>query len=138
MANIVVPDSGLESALNALLLSADWTSADLHLYTNYYTPVEGSTLADFTECTDSWYSPQPVGPWAAATGPTGSHWYAQGTNAIFTNSTGSPSTPIYGGFVTDAGGTLLLFAGLFDGAPLVIAPSQNLTVSTSFSDISEF
>lgn len=105
---LFTPDTGLQWKLQTLRGSTNLT---VHLYKNDYTPVAGSTLANFTPCTFPGY-----GLLAANFGAVGINGAgeAEMTSALltFTQTAASVST-VYGYFVTNGAGDQLVFAERF-------------------------
>lgn len=58
--SLVAPDVGEVLLLSYALNKVAQGDVKLHLYTNDYTPVEGSTISNFTECTASGYSAKTI------------------------------------------------------------------------------
>ncbi len=97
----------------------------LHLFTNNYTPSIGDTVSNYTESTASGY---------AAITLTGSSWTVSTVSTITTASYGQQTFTYTGGeslfgyYVTDNTGAILIGAERFSGAPWTI-PSAGGTVS---------
>lgn len=96
--SIVVPNVGEEIVLDKYLDEP----LTLKLYSNNYTPVEGSTNANFTEVAGGGYAAKTlaVANWVVTPGDPTVALYAQQTFA-FTGPTTAPGT-IYGYYVVDA------------------------------------
>jgi len=112
---LVVPNSGEAEMLSRILGNATGDVV-LHLYNNDYTPLEGSTVGDFAENSEGEYSAKTLaaGSWTISGDPTTATY---NTEQEFAVTSGGISA--YGYFVTDSGGTILLWAerfvdGLYD------------------------
>lgn len=129
MPDLVVPDLG-ELVLIARMLAPDANPTDpflLHLYTNDYTPNKVSVLADFDECTIGSYAPISLtnADWNAPTTVGGVAQSTWGTG-LTTFEVSSGTEPIFGYFITDDAGTVVVWAQRFDDM-------QTLSVSTPVS-----
>jgi len=115
---LLVPDVGevllLSYALNKI---APGASVKLKLFTNDYTPVEGSVIASFTEAVAAGYAAidLAMADWTVET-DTGVTTAAQ-PQKTFTFTAASTN---YGYYITDIAGTGLLWAERFDDAPHTI------------------
>ena len=114
MAGLVCPDVGEVLLLKYALNHTDATNVKLHLYTNDYTPIEGSVIGGFTECTADGYeaialtgSSFTVESSAGTTTAT----YAQQTFTLTGESTD------YGYYITDNSSAQVLWAERFSDAP---------------------
>jgi hypothetical protein len=112
---IVVPDVGERTFLSYIVNKAIPTDLKLHIYTNDYTPTESSTVANFTECSASGYTPVTLtgANWTIST-DAGGNSTATYPQITFTFTSGSTN---YGYYVTDSTGTILLWAERFNDAP---------------------
>jgi len=114
---LLVPDVGEVIMLSRILNKAATGDVKLKLYSNNYTPVEGSAIASFTECTASGYAAKTLAgaTWTITTS-------AGTTQAVYAEQTFTftAAQTVYGYFVTDTAGTGLLWAELFTGAPFNI------------------
>jgi len=114
---LLMPDVGEVIALGRMLNKVATGDVRLHLYSNNYTPVEGSAVGNFTEASASGY---------AAKSLTGSSWTITTTTgtteAVYAEQTFTftAAQVVYGYYVTDAANTGLLWAELFTGAPFNI------------------
>lgn len=112
---LLVPDVGevllLSYALNKI---TPGDSVKLKLFTNDYTPVEGSLVGDFTECVAAGYAAIDLAKadWTieTAAGVT----TAEQPQKTFTLTAASED---YGYYITDIAGTGLLWAERFTDAP---------------------
>lgn len=111
---LVVPDVGEVLLLGYMLNKVEPTEVKLHLYTNDYTPVEGSVVGDFTEAVAAGYAAIELAgaSWTIATdtGVTTAS-YAQQTFTFTAASTN------YGYYVTNNDGSQVLWAERFSDAP---------------------
>lgn len=125
----LVPNAGEDFCLGKIVNSTDIASQNLFLklYESNTTPTETSVVGDFTEVTDGTYN---------AIELTGSSWvilnglasYAQQTFNI------SGAQTIYGYYITNYAGTILVLAELFGsaitigsgGGTVAVTPTINL------------
>lgn len=135
--SLVVPQTGLDQIL--FILASNWDTLNtVHLYQNNLSPVYGTVLGDFLECTFSGYGAQAIGPWP---GPLpvgdGVHEIMTAPTLTFTSGTGS-SNNVYGYYCLDGSGNLI-FAELFPGGPYDMgSASQSLAIQIGFTARSEF
>lgn len=139
MADIVVPSTGIQVFLDIIWDDSTLDTAAVHLFTNSVSPDYGTSLVDLTELTDGWYSPVTTAHWTSPL-PTGDsdHWQTSPDPVLFTNTSGSDSTPVYGAYVTDTTYTDLLFLAVFDDAPVTISAGNTFTINIVFTAASEF
>ena len=130
---LLVPDVGEVLLLSYALNKVAQGDVKLRLYTNDYTPVEGSVVGDFTEATAAGYAAITLtgASWtiATATGVT-TATYAQQTFTLTAASTD------YGYYVTNNAGTQVLWAERFSDAPHSI-PSDGGTEKITVKLIGE-
>lgn len=111
---MVVPNSGEELALKALVNHTAPQNLVLRLYSNDLTPAETDTAGTYTELAGSGY---------AAVTLTGSSWtvtpgaptVASYAEQVFTFSGAAGN--VYGYYLTQSGSGLLVYAERFPGAP---------------------
>jgi hypothetical protein len=114
---LLVPDAGELNLLSRMLNKVATGDVRLHLYANNYTPVEGSVIGSFTECTASGYASKLL---------TGASWtittVTGTTEAVYAEQTFTftAAQTVYGYYVTDSGSTICLWAEIFTGAPFNI------------------
>jgi len=106
----------------------------VRLFTNNYTPVDGTVLGDLTEAIFAGYVAQTIANWTTAT--TVSAKAQTQATVSFLNSSGSPKD-VYGYYLTNAGGSVLLGAERFSAPPISIADGNNLVVTVTFTVNSE-
>ena len=96
---LIVPNAGELLVLEDFLQSGPLS---LRLYSNNYTPVEGTTTAAFTEVAGGGYARKTlnIGDWILTSGDPSFGLYAQQTFS-FTGTTTAPGT-IYGYYVVNA------------------------------------
>lgn len=114
---LLVPDVGEVEMLSRIVNKKATGDLKLHLYSNNYTPVEGSLLANFTECNAAGYAAITLtgASWTVATTTgTTEATYAQQTFTF------TAAQTVYGYYITDSGSTILVWAELFTGAPFNI------------------
>jgi hypothetical protein len=128
----VYPDEGEREILRRALSPAAGDSSAFHLrlYKNNYSPVKDSTLGDFTEADFDGYAQQDVIPanWPAPTtaGGVAQSIYGPGVLEFDCN---SGSQNVYGYYVVDATGTIVLWAERLPGAPVVASPTTPVLVA---------
>ena len=111
---ILVPDVGEVLLLSYMLNNVQPADVKLHIYVNDYTPVEGSTIANFTECTAAGYAPITL---------TGANWTISTVAGVTTASypeqtfTMTATSTDYGVYITNNAGTQVLWAERFSDAP---------------------
>ena len=114
---LLVPDVGEVLLLSYALNKVAPTEVQLKIYTNDYTPVEGSVVANFTEATAEGYAAIELAgaSWTIATaaGVT-TATYAQQTETFTAASTN------YGYYITNHDGSQVLWAERFSDAPHTI------------------
>jgi hypothetical protein len=116
---IVVPNAFEVLVLNWALKTE---ILSLRLFSNNYTPVEGSTLASFTEVTGGGYLAKLLTPanWTVTAGDPSFGLYDAQQTFSFTGPTGAPST-IYGYYMVDTS-NVVRWAERFPGANLPFTP----------------
>lgn len=122
---LLVPNVGEVELLSRLLNKNAPDNVVLHLYTNNVTPDEADVVGTYTEATAAGYSAITLtgASWSVATvtGTTTAS-YAQQT---FTFTAAEPA--VYGYYVTNNAGTVLLWAERFTDGPYAI-PSGGGTI----------
>lgn len=114
---LLVPDIGEVEMLSRILNKVATGDVKLHLYKNDYTPVEGSALANFTECTAAGYAVKTL---------TGANWTIATASGISEASYAeqtfnfTATEVVYGYYITDSGTTKVLYAERFTSAPFNI------------------
>jgi len=99
-----------------------------HIFVNDVTPDRDTELGDLTEASFSGYAEQTVlGTAFIADGVVGHVGFKVAAPIAFLNSSGSP-VDVYGYYVTDAGGTILLAAARFDAAPVTKEDGESIIV----------
>ena len=112
--SLLCPDVGEVLMLKYALNHTAATNVKLHLFKNDYTPVEGSVVADFTECTADGY---------AAIELTDSSFTAESSAGVTTAEyeqqtfTLTGASTDYGYYITNNAGTQVLWAERFSDAP---------------------
>lgn len=133
---LVVPLVGDIDILSQLCVSYGWR---MQLYQNNYTPVQGSTLADFVEADFSGYTgPQAIIGWSTPTIVSG-HAKSLANMIQWTFGGGVTTNNIYGYYVISNTSGQLVFAERDPGAPKLMQPgSPPYQVIPAFTGISEF
>lgn len=129
-----VVNEGEKILLNWMFKSAG-TNAVLHLYKNDYTPVDTSTVANFTASTFGGYTPATLtrANWNnSVTNAAGKAEIVYSTDISWTSST---SETVIGYYVVDTSGALL-FAEKFAQARALV-DGDSLTISPRFTLRSE-
>lgn len=135
--NAIVPQLGeinfLEELISVLL-----DGCNCHLFSNNYTVTSTSILTNFTECTFAGYAADAFTAWSTpiiqGDGSAGS----TPGDATFTATSGGGSGSIYGGYVTDAGDTELLWAWNYPSGGITLADGITLHVSPLFTILSRY
>lgn len=124
---LTVPNGGEVELLSRMLNATSTGNVVLHLYTSPSSePDETATVATFTEEDDGSYSSVELagGSWTVATsGGTTTAEYAQQDFTI------GGSTTVYGYYVTDSGGTTLLWFEAFGSAATLGAGGGTISVT---------
>lgn len=130
---LLVPDVAEVLLLSYALNKVTAGDVKLHLYTNDYTPVEGSVVGSFTEANAAGYGAITLAgsSWtiATVTGTTTAS-YAQQTFTFTAASTD------YGYYITNNGATQVLWAERFSDAPHTI-PSGGGTEKVTVNIVGE-
>lgn len=104
----------------------------IHLFTNNHAPSVTDVLADYTELAAGWYTPQGLAVWTA---PAFAVDTSKTVNAPLTwTNAGGAAVTVYGYFVTNAAGTVLLWAEMDPNAPIVLNPADSYQVTPVFTD----
>ena len=114
MAGLVCPDVGEVLLLKYALNHTEATNVVLHLYTNDYTPIEGSVIGGFTECTASGYFAKTLTGTSFTVSTTEGVTTAEYAQQTFTL-TGTSTD--YGYYITNNAGSQVLWAERFSDAP---------------------
>lgn len=131
----IYPDQGL---IFQLLEIADGAGDGLYwrLFENNITPSLDDVLADYTLSDDSWGRINVVAS-AFTLQQVFTHIATiQGSNLVFTNTTGSTVT-IYGYVITDFGESIVLGAARFDAAPLTVLDGGTVVVTPILGALSD-
>lgn len=115
---LLVPDVGEVEFLTRVLI---YEGSKLKLFTNDYTPVEGTVIGNLTECAVTGYAQKLLtgtvsgGTWVIST-------LTNITTASYAQQEFLPTTAVscYGYSVTNSAGTTLLWAERFTGAPFTL------------------
>ena len=130
---LLVPDVGEVLLLKYALNHTEPTEVKLEIYTNDYTPVEGSVVADFTEAVAAGY---------AAIELAGASWTITTTTGVTTATyaqqtfTFTAASTNYGYYITNNDGSRVLWAERFSDAPHTI-PSGGGTEKITVNLIGE-
>lgn len=130
-----VPNVGLLKLLPEL--TGQLTGAEVCLFTNDYTPVASTVLADFAEATFPGYARQPLATWGAAV-IVSDHSRQVAADCLFTLSTSGGPYSNYGYFILDSAGDLL-WAERDPNAPAVLSVAgDTYRVIPQLTMVSEF
>src|SRR5262245_44899718 len=100
-----VPDASELSLLN-MTKSGLGATCRSHLYSNNYTPADGDTVANYTECVFPSYSFATLSSWSVAS-EVGGVAQMQHPPVTFTRGSGGTGDQCFGYYVTDAANNLL-------------------------------
>lgn len=117
---LLVPNVGEGELLGRALNEATPDNCVLKLYQSNTTPAEADVVGTYTEATFTGYSSATL-TGASWTVTEGAPTYAQYAQQAFTSSAGSQNQDIYGYYVTNNAGTILLWAERFTNGPYNIA-----------------
>jgi hypothetical protein len=122
---LVVPNDVINSILDTFLAS----NVLLKLFSNDYSPAKDDVLADYTEVTGGGYAAITLvaADWSVT---TADQCVASQTEKTFTftGATTAPGT-IYGYYVTNAAGTVLLWAERFSSSVLPFEPANGSEIA---------
>ena len=124
---LLVPNVGEQEMLKLVLNDSTQTNVKMHLYSNDVTPGETDTVATYTLVTDPAAITLTGASWDFTT-TVGTAGYAQQTYTY------SGSGTAYGYVVTNAGGTIVLWAERFSDGPYSIpAGGGTIKITASIS-----
>jgi hypothetical protein len=130
----IVMDDGCKNALADLLGSGTvWNGAKLRLFSNNVTPANTDVIGTYTEATFAGYA---SGALTWGTVSVSAH-VASSVATTVTFSLSSGSQNIYGPYITNAAGTILLAAARDANAPVALNTTTNtyqVTVTLSLKD----
>lgn len=117
---LIHPNEGAQEALSRWLNKSATGNVVLKLFKSNTTPGETDTVATYTEADFTGYSAITLtgANWTITNADPASASYAKQT---FTSSAGSQNQNVYGYYVTNAGGTVLMWAERFTDGPYNIA-----------------
>lgn len=127
------PNVGAQEILRRALNYSATGDVVLKLYQNDVTPGESDTTSTYTEATWTGYSAKTLtgGSWTVTSADPSEASYAQQT---YTSTAGSQNQNNYGYYVTNAGGTVLLWAERFTSAPYTIVNNgDTISVTPKFT-----
>lgn len=121
-----IPNSGEGIALQAMLGKTAMTTLTLRLYSNNVTISDTTVAGSFTEVTGSGYAAQALtaANWTVTEGTPTSAQYPQAT-FTFTGAAGN----VYGYYITNAAGTLLLAEAFTAGPFNIAATGDNIKIT---------
>lgn len=130
--DILFPDTGLIRTL----LNFVGDGLIYQLYSNDYTPTLNDALSNYTQANWSGYTPGTVDQGDFVVQEIVEHVGGIEANAIPFFNTSNTSVVVYGYFVTDSTGTILLAAARFDQAPVTIPVGGFWPVTPMIGDYS--
>jgi hypothetical protein len=116
--SLLVPAIGQDRLLLYMVNRLAPDDVKYHLYSNNHTPAAADSLSNYTELAGGGYSAQTATGSGWSTAPVGGIETATAPDLTFSLTS---SFTVYGYFVTDSGGTHLLWAELFTGGPITFA-----------------
>lgn len=134
---LVFTQAGVTSLLAAATAGV-LDGCKLELYQNDYVPVPFSVLADFTVADYTGYGNKTIAAadWNAVVQPDGSAGIV-GPGEFFDATGTAVSNTIYGYYVTDSGGTTVLWAERFDTPVGIAGPGTGFTMVPALNGISQ-
>ncbi len=122
---LITPNAGAQEIAKRALNFSATGDVKLKLYSSNTTLSETTVVGDLTEATFTGYSAVTLtgASWTVTSADPASASYAQQT---FTSSAGSQNQNIYGYYVTNSGGTILLWAETFSDGPYNIVNNGDL------------
>src|SRR5689334_12099590 len=123
----VCPDEG-KSAIETTYISSG--TFVLHLYQNNYTPVAGSSSANFTECDFGGYASVNLSGWSSVAIDGSDRGYQTASLASFI-ADGSSSNTVYGYYMLDPGGKVAL-AELFASPITMAVAADEIDLTVTF------
>lgn len=130
---LVHPNEGAQEALRRWLNYSATGDVKLHLFKSNTTPGETDTVATYTEATFTGYAAVTLtgASWTVTNADPASASYAKQT---FTSSAGSQNENVYGYYVTNSGGTILMWAERFSDGPYnVVNNGDKIEVTPVFT-----
>lgn len=126
---IKVPNVGELRLMAILRAQINGGGVTLRLYQNNYTPVDGSVLADFTECDFDGYAAKTLTAFTVPILVGGEAYIAEGPQ-IWTATGGVTPNDVYGYYVEDPVDGEVIWAARFTGAPIVVDGAGDVVVVT--------
>lgn len=134
---LLVPDAGELILLGYIRATINANNVFLALFQNDKTPANGDVLADYTVCDFDGYATKSLNNFSIPITVAGRAYIAEALQ-VFLATGGVTPNDVYGYYVIDAGGTTVLWAERFPGAPISInAAGQTVPVTPSFTLRSE-
>ena len=124
---LVQPNVGEQVMLEAMVNKTPPQDLDLALYTNDYTPVEGSTAANFTEASGSGYARKQLvaASWVYTAGDPGKITYPEQIFS-FSGALGN----VYGYYVVQRTSGIVVWGERFSDAPFNVTGSSRKVYAT--------
>ncbi len=115
--SLVVSNTG-EIEMLKRIVGQTTTNIVIHLYSNNYEPIETSVVGDFTESTGNGYTEKTLiaGSWSISGDPTEASYAEQ----EFVYNADASTYSVYGFYMTNVAGTVLLWAEKFTDGPYII------------------
>jgi len=134
MNSVVIPNSEWNAILTELIASGNaWDGSKVHLFKTNVNPSPNMVIADLVEADFTGYAASSAIVWGTPGYlPDGTAAVVGGGKTFTVGSTPSILNTIYGYYVTDSAGTVLLFARKFDAAVVLSAAGQFVIVLPSY------
>ena len=131
---VVIVNTEWEAMLNALVAATQpWNGAKLHLFKNNFVPAPQNDIAAFTEADFTGYAASSAITWSAAGYlPDGTAVVDGDAKTFQVGATPTILNTIYGWYMTDGAGTVLIMARKFDNPVVLSAAGQRIIVLPSY------
>lgn len=131
---IAIPDSQRRAIVTALTATGgSLNGAKVHLYKNDYTPGPGSRLTDLIEADFTGYAASAALVWGSTFTDELHNAVAAAASVQFNDTGEAVTNTVYGYYVTDGAGAVLLYAERFDSPVPMTGPAQAIVVLPEFS-----
>lgn len=117
MSALVYPSAQALALVTGIVGAVPWSTAKIALFNNNFTPSKSSVLADFTPAVYSGYAPKSI-TWSAAFFDSNGVPVSSSGELLFQQA-GATGDNVYGAYITDAAGAVLLASGRLDLAPFL-------------------
>jgi hypothetical protein len=134
MALLVVPSAVLKTQLDYLTATGgDLNGAKLGLFSNNIVPTQDTVIGDLTPCTFPGYALSAAITWGAADIDDSGSAVTLGGLVTFVSSTITTPETVYGAFLQNSGGTVLLAAFRFDTPIAIFRALQAIAIVPSWT-----